>query len=708
MFTARNRMALFAVLVSITEPTFAQMPTPAPLQIEPLSPSTIPFSPSPSPMPMPSPSPMDVIPPPIPSQDYTSEEDATALYKRIVELYGAGQYDEAVPLAEQYTGLVEQTVGNKHLAYASAINVQARLYHSQGQLDLAEPLLRSALEIHERERGPDHSDVANDLDGLAQICQEQGRLDEAEPLFQRALAINEKSAATEPANVGRSLNNLAWLYQEQGRFAEAEPLMKRAIVIIGDTLGTKDADYGRALDTLAKINDGQGRLAEAAPLYQQAMVILSGSLGPGHESVAVTSENLGGLLKSQGRLEEAEPLLKRALTTKEAVFGPVHPRVANVLAQLGDLYRQQGRDKEAQSMFERALSIRKTTIREIPVFFATDRKREGKAKSIAFGGERTHTLSFGQATVMVSKPEVSHETTPRVALPPQGQVTVNASRLETTEVARLAIREVELAASSQSLMQSARQRLEGAKAFPRQVFVFVHGYNVSFENALRRTAQIAYDLNFDGASFLFSWPSRSSLWSYTSDRESAEIAVNHLKEFLVSVIVEAQATKVHLIAHSMGNVVLLGALEKIALSRDQNSRLRFSEIVLHSPDVDEDRFDQLMRELKDLGANFTLYASTSDRALGVSAWLWGVVGRVGAVPAFVPGVETIDVTEAGSSLLGLNHDLYATNPAIFNDMRLVLELGKHPPDKRSAVFEPRTTEGGVYWHYRRLKATPPP
>ncbi len=69
-------------------------------------------------------------------------------------------------------------------------------------------------------------------------------------------------------------------------------------------------------------------------------------------------------------------MLTRALATKEAVFGPGHPRVANVLAQLGDLYRQQGRDKEAHSMFERALSIRRTTIREMPVFFATDRKRE--------------------------------------------------------------------------------------------------------------------------------------------------------------------------------------------------------------------------------------------------------------------------------------------------------------------------------------------
>ncbi len=35
----------------------------------------------------------------------------------------------------------------------------------------------------------------------------------------------------------------------------------------------------------------------------------------------------------------------------------------------------------------------------------------------------------------------------------------------------------------------------------------MHGYNTSFDNALYRTAQIAYDLDFDGATFLYSWPS---------------------------------------------------------------------------------------------------------------------------------------------------------------------------------------------------------
>lgn len=51
-------------------------------------------------------------------------------------------------------------------------------------------------------------------------------------------------------------------------------------------------------------------------------------------------------------------------------------------------------------------------------------------------------------------------------------------------------------------------------------FVFVHGYNVSFRDAARRTAQLAYDLRFDGAPVFYSWPSQAALSGYFAD-ESA-------------------------------------------------------------------------------------------------------------------------------------------------------------------------------------------
>jgi len=45
----------------------------------------------------------------------------------------------------------------------------------------------------------------------------------------------------------------------------------------------------------------------------------------------------------------------------------------------------------------------------------------------------------------------------------------------------------------------------------KNAFIFVHGYNVTFEDAARRTGQMAYDLGFDGAPVFYSWPSQGSL-----------------------------------------------------------------------------------------------------------------------------------------------------------------------------------------------------
>jgi esterase/lipase superfamily enzyme len=52
--------------------------------------------------------------------------------------------------------------------------------------------------------------------------------------------------------------------------------------------------------------------------------------------------------------------------------------------------------------------------------------------------------------------------------------------------------------------------LTRAKSNPDEALVFIHGFNNSFEDALRRAGQLAYDLRFDGPVFAFSWSSEGS------------------------------------------------------------------------------------------------------------------------------------------------------------------------------------------------------
>ena len=103
-----------------------------------------------------------------------------------------------------------------------------------------------------------------------------------------------------------------------------------------------------------------------------------------------------------------------------------------------------------------------------------------------------------------------------------------------------------------------------AKLYAGTALVFVHGFNVSFDEALQRAAQLRRDLNYDSALFVFSWPSRGSMWRYGTDLDSAAAAAKSLAEFLAAVEHATGAEKIHLVAHSMGNRVLLPALKRIA------------------------------------------------------------------------------------------------------------------------------------------------
>ena len=55
-----------------------------------------------------------------------------------------------------------------------------------------------------------------------------------------------------------------------------------------------------------------------------------------------------------------------------------------------------------------------------------------------------------------------------------------------------------------------------------EALIFVHGYNVTFEDAARRTAQVAYDIKFGGVATFYSWPSNGQTLTYSWDEESVQ------------------------------------------------------------------------------------------------------------------------------------------------------------------------------------------
>src|SRR5712671_6350308 len=128
-----------------------------------------------------------------------------------------------------------------------------------------------------------------------------------------------------------------------------------------------------------------------------------------------------------------------------------------------------------------------------------------------------------------------------------------------------------------------------------EALVFVHGYRTSFEDALCRNAQIIFDLQYKrGILVLFSWASNGGLLDYLYDTNSA---LNARGSFLkvLRTLRSGGIEKIHVLAHSMGNLVVLEALAGEARTADP---LNIAQLIMAAPDVDSDAFKQLAPEVR--------------------------------------------------------------------------------------------------------------
>ncbi len=230
-----------------------------------------------------------------------------------------------------------------------------------------------------------------------------------------------------------------------------------------------------------------------------------------------------------------------------------------------------------------------------------------------------------------------------------------------------------------------------------EALVFVHGFNVEFNEALFRCAQIAWDIKYTGIPILYSWASRGNILDYAYDRESALIARRPFVELLQD-IARGGVSKIHVLAHSMGNFAILDALSQ---HDHVNKPICLGEIVMAAPDIDAHQYTQIAPYVRNGAKGMTLYASSVDKALRLSKRIAGQIPRAGDVsedgPLLVAGVDTIDVTAVGEEIFGLNHGAFAKDRTILSDIMLLLSRGIRPPSDRAAYIRGMPDSGAAKW-----------
>jgi esterase/lipase superfamily enzyme len=244
---------------------------------------------------------------------------------------------------------------------------------------------------------------------------------------------------------------------------------------------------------------------------------------------------------------------------------------------------------------------------------------------------------------------------------------------------------------------SLRGQLADLEAADRVLLVYLHGYNVSFDEAAIRAAQIGFDLNVPGATAFFSWPSYGSARAYPADLERIAASEAQIADFLIRASTATGARAVHLIAHSMGNRGLARAIQRITAKASAWGGVRFGQIVLAAPDMEVKLFRDLAAIYPSISERTTMYVSARDRALGLSRWFQRS-DRAGYTPpvTVVPEIDTIEVTNIDLTMLG--HAYYAEAAPILYDIDALLRYNQ-PPSKRVRL-EPAGDPTAPYWRIR--------
>ena len=344
----------------------------------------------------------------------------------------------------------------------------------------------------------------------------------------------------------------------------------------------------------------------------------------------------------------------------------------------------------------------------VDLLYTTDRAPEIVDDTLAYGSRRSASAAFGSVALEIGDGitwnelvELS-ETNRRDANPKVHVRAINelgrfpATPRPFTVVDGVVVEDGEV--------ESARKRVEAefleelhrrlAMAKDKDVILFVHGFNNSFDEAAQSQAEVWHFLGRRGVPILYSWPAaHGGLFGYFVDRESGEFTIFHLKEFLRLLASSPQVGRLHILAHSRGTDVVTTALRELviearAAGKNPRESLRIANLILAAPDLDMDIVRQRLMAEKFGPAigQITIYTTQADRALGASQTMMGGIrfGRVQGTDlgereqrifTEVTNVNIIDV-QGVDSLIG--HGYFHSNPAASSDLILILRDGSRP------------------------------
>ncbi|MDH4063536.1 MAG: alpha/beta fold hydrolase [Acidobacteriota bacterium] len=328
----------------------------------------------------------------------------------------------------------------------------------------------------------------------------------------------------------------------------------------------------------------------------------------------------------------------------------------------------------------------------IKLFYATNRRHEGPSRwkptgyGTKFSDDGIENLRFGRLSFEADSAEIQKCVT-RPVDHGVGDGRRLSKLLSATLQDGMAIapyREKIDRRSSEAKQPNARlgskalfNDLHSVMSKTTDVVIFVHGFNVSWVDAVASAASLQLMLNSTPARdpgqevqvVLFSWPSDGLALpyvSYKSDRTEAQGSgfafargLLKVRDFLAEMrrpsgeALEPCRQDIHLLCHSMGNYVLQNALKRMSEFTPGTSMSRILEhVFLCAPDVDDDVLEPAnpLGRIHEIARQVTVYHNRGDKAMHVSDYTKGNPERLGtngsARPALVHNkVHQVDCSD---------------------------------------------------------------
>jgi esterase/lipase superfamily enzyme len=308
---------------------------------------------------------------------------------------------------------------------------------------------------------------------------------------------------------------------------------------------------------------------------------------------------------------------------------------------------------------------------KIPTFYVTERERSGSSDSKTFYSAqmRKSGIEAGSISVVLAS-KLRFDDPPRDTPKSWSDAQAPQDNVDFAVQAPLPLDGVS------EVADAVTDVLKGSQS--KKLLVFVHGFNVSFVEAVVRGAQLAHDLQFDGDLLVYSWSSVGAVLSYGRDEDTARMSAHHMRALLRAIDGLKGYETVYLVAHSMGTRILADALRGLADTDYQGANVK--EVLLAAADINTREFQSFLEPRIQARFAFrtTIYVSTNDFALKVSRRIheYPRLGDPTYERYVQKGVDVIDTSASSPMRRSWGHSYVWDNPLVTSDFGKLINLGR--------------------------------